>query len=70
MVQKLFRFLIRFVLSIIARVEVYGYENLPEGGYILATNHLGRLDSAMLLQPRISTHVTTVTARRLPGRDS
>ena len=48
MVQKLFRFLIRFVLSIIARVEVYGYENLPEGGYILATNHLGRLDSAML----------------------
>ena len=36
-------------MFIIARVEVKGYENLPpSGGFILAANHLGRLDSAML----------------------
>jgi 1-acyl-sn-glycerol-3-phosphate acyltransferase len=49
MAQKLFRIFIRFVLFIIARVEIRGYENLPsQGGFILASNHLGRLDSAML----------------------
>jgi len=48
MAQKLFRILVRFVLFFIARVEVNGYENLPQGGYILTANHLGRLDSAML----------------------
>lgn len=46
--QKLFRILVRIVLRIIARVEIHGLENLPEGGFILASNHLGRLDSAIL----------------------
>lgn len=49
MAQKIFRIFVQFVLFIIARVEIHGYENLPQaGGYILASNHLGRLDSAML----------------------
>lgn len=48
MAQKIFRIFIRFVLFVIARVDLDGYENLPEGGFILAANHLGRLDSAML----------------------
>ncbi len=49
MAQKIFRIIIRFILYFIARVEVVGYENLPtQGGFILASNHLGRLDSAML----------------------
>lgn len=49
MFQKSFRIFIRFVLAIIARVEIIGYDNVPpEGGFILAANHLGRLDSAML----------------------
>lgn len=47
--QRLFRFLIRFVLRLIARVEIHGIEHLPtQGGFILAANHLGRLDSAIL----------------------
>ena len=46
--QKLFRILVRIVLRIIARVELHGLENLPQGGFILASNHLGRLDSAIL----------------------
>lgn len=48
MAQKLFRLFIRFVLFLIAHVRVVGYENLPQGGYILAANHLGRLDTALL----------------------
>jgi 1-acyl-sn-glycerol-3-phosphate acyltransferase len=48
MAQKLFSLFVRFVLFVIARVEIEGYENIPEGGFILASNHLGRLDSAML----------------------
>lgn len=48
MAQKFFRLFIRFVLFFIAHVQVVGYENLPQGGYILAANHLGRLDTALL----------------------
>ncbi|HEY3313233.1 MAG TPA: lysophospholipid acyltransferase family protein [Anaerolineales bacterium] len=49
MFQKIFRAFVRFVLFFIARVEIRGYDNVPaEGGFILAANHLGRLDSAML----------------------
>lgn len=40
---------IRFIVGLIARVKVEGIENLPKGGgYVLASNHLGRLDTAML----------------------
>jgi 1-acyl-sn-glycerol-3-phosphate acyltransferase len=47
--QKLFRIFVRIVMFFIARIEIIGYENLPTGGgFILASNHLGRLDSAML----------------------
>jgi len=49
MVQKLFRIFVKVVMFFIARIEIKGYENLPpDGGFILASNHLGRLDSAML----------------------
>lgn len=40
--------LIRFVINLIARVEIRGSENIPtEGGFVIATNHLGRLDAAL-----------------------
>jgi len=43
------RWIIRTTLNLIAKVEIHGYENLPQSGaYIIATNHLGMLDSAML----------------------
>jgi len=49
MAQKLFRIFVHFVLFWIARVDIRGYENVPlQGGFILAANHLGRLDSALL----------------------
>lgn len=41
--------LIRFVINRIARVEIKGIDNIPkESGFVIATNHLGRLDVALL----------------------
>jgi len=43
------RFIARKILPWIADVEVYGdVSKLPKGGYILASNHLGRLDSLVV----------------------
>lgn len=37
------------MIDLIARVEIQGRENLPtSGAYIIATNHLGMLDAALL----------------------
>jgi len=46
--RNFLRWLLRFVINLIARVEVTGYENLPtEGNFVIATNHLGILDAPM-----------------------
>ncbi len=47
--RNLIRGLIRLGIDIIAKVEIFGYENLPEtGAYVIATNHLGMLDATLL----------------------
>jgi 1-acyl-sn-glycerol-3-phosphate acyltransferase len=43
--HKIFLFVIRSLIHGIARVDVSGFENLPEGGYVIASNHIGRLDA-------------------------
>jgi 1-acyl-sn-glycerol-3-phosphate acyltransferase len=43
------RTIVRFIMNLIADVEVVGLDKLPEGNFILAANHLGRLDTAVLL---------------------
>jgi 1-acyl-sn-glycerol-3-phosphate acyltransferase len=45
--HKIFRFFIRLILRLIARVEIVGFENLPAGGFVIAANHIGRLDAAL-----------------------
>jgi len=45
--HKIFRFFVRAILSLIARVEIIGFENLPAGGFVIAANHIGRLDAAL-----------------------
>jgi len=46
--HKIFRFILRLLLRLIARVEVSGFENMPAAqGYVIAANHIGRLDAAM-----------------------
>ncbi len=40
--------IIRFVIWVVARVELKGYENIPpKGGFVLAVNHLGFLDAPL-----------------------
>lgn len=43
------RSIIRFIMKTIADIEVNGLEKLPPGNVIIAANHLGRLDTAVLL---------------------
>ncbi len=45
--HKIFRFFVRLILGLIARMEVVGLENLPAGGFVIAANHIGRLDAAL-----------------------
>lgn len=47
--RNFLRWLVRSIVRLIARVDISGYEHLPAtGAYVIATNHLGILDSAML----------------------
>jgi 1-acyl-sn-glycerol-3-phosphate acyltransferase len=46
---KIVRFLIRVILKLIVHVKIRGLENIPTSNFIMASNHLGRLDSAILL---------------------
>lgn len=43
------RSIVRFIMKIITDIEVHGLEKLPAGNVIVAANHLGRLDTAVLL---------------------
>jgi 1-acyl-sn-glycerol-3-phosphate acyltransferase len=46
--KKFLRWLIHTVLKIITKIEAKGYEHLPEkGGFVIAVNHLGFLDTPM-----------------------
>jgi len=40
---------VRVVMDLIADVEIVGMEHVPQGNVIAAANHLGRLDTAVLL---------------------
>jgi 1-acyl-sn-glycerol-3-phosphate acyltransferase len=44
----IFRSIVRMVLNGIGRVELIGWENIPgKCGYVIASNHIGRLDAAL-----------------------
>jgi len=46
--KKFLRWLIHFVLKVITKINVTGYENLPpKNGFVIAVNHLGILDAPM-----------------------
>lgn len=47
--MTLIRFIIRLLINLFVHVEIRGAENIPTtGGCILAANHLGRLDAALV----------------------
>ena len=42
------RWLVRFIINLVAKVEVSGYDHIPkEGNFVIATNHLGILDAPL-----------------------
>jgi 1-acyl-sn-glycerol-3-phosphate acyltransferase len=46
--RNFLRWLIRSLVRVIARVEIQGYEHIPnQKSYVLATNHIGILDAIM-----------------------
>jgi 1-acyl-sn-glycerol-3-phosphate acyltransferase len=46
--HTIFRSVLRFLLRLIARVEISGFEKMAgTQGYVIAANHIGRLDAAM-----------------------
>ena len=46
--RSFLRWLIPFVLNSFTKINISGYENLPEkGGFVIAVNHLGFLDAPM-----------------------
>jgi 1-acyl-sn-glycerol-3-phosphate acyltransferase len=48
---KTLRSIVRFIMGIISDIELVGVENIPQGNVnvLAASNHLGRLDTAVLL---------------------
>ncbi len=49
MAYKIICFFIRLIIRLIARVELSGRENLPAAkGYVIASNHIGKLDAALV----------------------
>ncbi|MDL1910233.1 1-acyl-sn-glycerol-3-phosphate acyltransferase [Chloroflexi bacterium CFX6] len=49
MKYRTLRSIVRFFMRLIARIEAPGLEKLPGGNLIVAANHLGRLDTAVLM---------------------
>lgn len=49
MKYRTLRSIVRFAMRRITRIEVHGLEKIPSGNVIVAANHLGRLDTAVLL---------------------
>lgn len=43
------RSIIRFIMKFIADIEIHGKEKITSGNLIIAANHLGRLDTAVIL---------------------
>lgn len=46
---KTLRSIIRFIMRFIADIEVHGMDKIPTENVIIAANHLGRLDTAVIL---------------------
>ena len=49
MIYALIQVLIRLVLGVFLRVEVEGRENVPEGGFLVVSNHLSWTDTLFIM---------------------
>lgn len=49
MKYRTLRSIVRFIMKLITDIEIHGMEKMPTGNVIVAANHLGRLDTAVIL---------------------
>jgi 1-acyl-sn-glycerol-3-phosphate acyltransferase len=46
--HRIFQFVIRLLLRLLGRVEIRGFDRIPQSqGFVIAANHIGRLDAAL-----------------------
>lgn len=69
MLRKVLRVIIQIIFHLLARIEATGMENIPtQGAAILATNHLGRLDAALVFIQLDRQDVTGLVAEKYEKR--
>jgi len=70
MLRKVIRFIVSTLFKLLTRVEVTGLENVPlHGGCLVATNHISRLDAALVFALIKREDITALVAdkyRRSP----
>jgi 1-acyl-sn-glycerol-3-phosphate acyltransferase len=49
MKYRTLRSIVRLIMKLIADIETHGLDKLPSGNVIIAANHLGRMDTAVIL---------------------
>ncbi len=55
--------ILRFIVKVVARVEFYGTQHLPlEGGLVVATNHMSRVDTLLLFLNPSRKDITALVA--------
>jgi 1-acyl-sn-glycerol-3-phosphate acyltransferase len=63
MLRRVLRSIVRFLFWLLTRLEVQGLDNIPvQGPAILATNHLGRLDSPLVFSVLERADATSLVA--------
>jgi 1-acyl-sn-glycerol-3-phosphate acyltransferase len=63
MQRKVLRSIVRFLFKHLSHLEVIGLENLPgDGSYLLAVNHLGRLDAPLVFSLIEREHLSALVA--------
>ena len=67
--RKIVKAIIHFLLNLLTKVEFSGRENIPqEGGVIIATNHMSRVDTAILLINGVRDDLTALVADKYKSR--
>ena len=62
--RKFIIWLIHVIINLIANVKIDGMENIPKnGGFVIATNHLGRLDVALLFYALDGDFILTIAEK-------
>ncbi|MBN1303966.1 MAG: 1-acyl-sn-glycerol-3-phosphate acyltransferase [Anaerolineales bacterium] len=66
--RNFLRFIIRAVFNLIARVKIHGLEHVPEGNFIIASNHLGLPDGLMVFYVLDRWNLITMVAEKWRDR--